>query len=55
MDGYCDNGEWQSSAILKYLMKTYSVSNGILIVTRKCGGVNLGKLHFDLIKKQQWM
>ena len=43
ISGYSDDGEWQASVILKDLLEASIGSNGILIVTRRPDGPNVGK------------
>ena len=49
--GHCDDGEWGASSILCELLKQRTISNAILVVTRKYGGTNLGKQRFQIIKQ----
>ena len=51
LSGYCDDGEWSASAILKDMLKQRHINNVILIVSRIHGGINLGKTRFDLIRR----
>ena len=50
ISGYSDDGEWQTSVMLKDLLEANINSNGILIVTRRHDGPNLGKRRFDLVR-----
>ena len=49
--GYYDDGEWKGSTVLSSILEDRKLSDVILIVTRKFGGVFLGKKRFQLIKK----
>ena len=49
--GYYDDGEWKGSTVLSSILEDRKLSDVILIVTRKFGGVFLGKRRFQLIKK----
>ena len=51
---YSDD-EWKTGTILMELLKEKGLSEVILIVTRKYGGIKLGKKRFELIKKLQLM
>ena len=48
--GYFDDGEWTAGSILSSVLRSKEVSNAVLIVTRKFGGVHLGKKRFELLK-----
>ena len=49
--GYYDDGEWKGSTVLSSILEDRKLSDVILIVTRKFGGVFLGKRRFQLIKQ----
>ena len=49
--GYFDDKEWRGSSVLSAVIDQRSLTNVILIVTRKFGGVHLGKKRFELIKQ----
>ena len=49
--GYFDDKEWRGSSVLCSVLEQKSVTDAILIVTRKFGGTHLGKKLFDLIKQ----
>ena len=49
--GHSDDGEWTASVMLMDLLKEKGFEEAILVVTRKYGGINLGKKRFDLIKQ----
>ena len=48
--GYSDDEEWKAGTILMELLKQKGLSEVILIMTRKYGGINLGQKRFELIK-----
>ena len=41
--GYNDDGEWKASQLLVNLLDQKNIAHGILVVTRKYGGVKLGR------------
>ena len=49
--GYCDDGEWASGNLLDGILREKKLSNVVIIVTRKFGGVHLGKRRFELIRQ----
>ena len=51
MSGHSDDGEWNASNILKDLLQRHGQSEVILVVSRKFGGIKLGKQRFDIIKQ----
>ena len=51
VSGHDDDGEWSASQILMELLQDKGINDGILIVTRKHGGQNLGKQRFDIIRQ----
>ena len=51
VSGYSDDGEWTASLMLMDLLKEKGLDEAILVVTRKYGGLNLGKKRFDIIKQ----
>ena len=51
LSGHSDDGEWGASNILKDLLQRHGQSNAILVVSRKFGGIKLGKQRFELIKQ----
>ena len=51
MSGHSDDGEWNASNILKDLLQKHGQSEAILVVSRKFGGIKLGKQRFDIIKQ----
>ena len=51
VSGFSDDGEWQAGVILKDLLDKSDNPNGILIVTRKHDGPNLGRKRFEVMRK----
>ena len=49
--GFSDDGEWQGGSVIMDMLKKSNSVNIIVMVSRKFGGVYLGKERFDLIKK----
>ena len=49
--GYCDDGEWASGSLLAGVLREKGLSNVLIMVTRKFGGVHLGKRRFELIRQ----
>ena len=49
--GYCDDGEWSGSQILRDILEKRKINNAIVIVSRVHGGTNLGKARFHLIRR----
>lgn len=49
--GFCDDGEWSSGSLLAGILREKELSNVVIIVTRKFGGVHLGKRRFELIRQ----
>lgn len=48
--GHNDDGEWSAGAQLARLLDSSGKNNTIVMVTRKYGGQDLGKLRFTLIE-----
>ena len=48
--GFSDDGEWQGGSVIMDMLKNSNTVNIIVMVSRKFGGVYLGKERFDLIK-----
>ena len=46
-----DDEEWKAGMILMDLLNQKGLTEVILIVSRKYGGINLGRKRFELIKK----
>ena len=51
LSGYYDDKEWKGASVLANIIEEKDLCCFILIVTRKYGGINLGKRRFELIKK----
>ena len=51
VQGYSDDGEWNTSCILRDLLQQKGLTEAMLVVTCKYGGYKLGKKRFELIKQ----
>ena len=51
VSGYYNDKEWKGGSVLPSIIEEKDLCSFILIVVRKYGGINLGKRHFELIRK----